>query len=160
MNTFSLTCNENMIYSESPLKTSLVSTNCDQTESLSNRQFNKITTSQTPIKLFEKSTSIDRSGELVNNNLEAVKVIATDGQEEVEVVVLDFETTGLCCKRHRVIEVGAVILRGHKVLTTLPSRSSFLNYTVQSLDRWIVPFSLQSESESVAFHHQIYRWVI
>jgi DNA polymerase III subunit epsilon len=30
----------------------------------------------------------------------------------MEVVVLDFETTGLSCERHRVIEIGAVILNG------------------------------------------------
>jgi hypothetical protein len=35
--------------------------------------------------------------------------------EEVEVVVLDFETTGLNPRKHRVIEVGAVVLRGRQV---------------------------------------------
>ena len=37
----------------------------------------------------------------------------------MEVVILDFETTGLSCDRHRVIEIGAVILnREGEVINT------------------------------------------
>jgi DNA polymerase III epsilon subunit-like protein len=40
------------------------------------------------------------------------------GLDDVEIVVLDFETTGLSPIRHRVIEVGAVIIKGNKVVTS------------------------------------------
>ena len=44
-----------------------------------------------------------------------------DNLEDTEIVILDFETTGFFPKRNRVIEVGAICIRGDKVIKTYQS---------------------------------------
>lgn len=48
-------------------------------------------------------------------------MVSASGVESEEYVVLDFETTGLHPQRHRVIEVGAYIVRNHQVIDSFSS---------------------------------------
>ena len=64
-------------------------------------------------------------------------MVCASSVESDEYVVLDFETTGLHPNRHRVIEVGAYIVRNHQIIDSFSS----LCYPGKKLPSFIVKFT-------------------